>query len=410
MIAAWTCKNLTEDLGSSSFTQALITKLRQLSQLPYFTVGQLYNAVFTEVQALRVEPASFRPKKLPVHRVLTRSQDSPRSICLSKSSKPSDQKDAVHKPEASTSISQPQHVNTPVFHSPSPEEPNTPNSTSQVASASSSTTSLGEISDYPRLLFSIRVSEDVKASDFSPEIFLDWLKKVPIKTNLVRVEAGFASDSTLVMFSILPAILGYLPENPAMTLLGTIKSKNIMTAVLSKEGEMQKVKQAAAEKEEIDRKVKIKSPPISAGSPSKKEEPLPPKGGCRYIMFREDIRPMTCACQGYSQDMVTPTVHALCDCGHKPCYHLATRSQTVYREELEGLTKKVYIMEQDVKRMRLRNGGMLNLPFVPENRDMAPPSFPGRQNPNERPFVMQDRGSYLVPGQPGPELWNFRGP
>ena len=304
-------------------------------------------------------------------------------------------------------IPQVQHVHTPVFHSPSPEEPHTPNLTSQGTSATSSITSLGEISDYPRLLFSIRVSEDVKASDFSPEIFLDWLKKIPTKASLVRVEAGFASDSTLVMFSILPAILGYLPESPAMTLLGTVRSKNIMTTVLSKEGEIQKIR-AAAENKETDRNVKAKSPLTPASSPKEKEEPFPPKGGCRYIMFREDIRPMTCACQGYSQDLITPNAQALCDCGHKPCYHLATRSQTVYREELEGLTKKVFIMEQDVKRMRLRNGGMLNMPFMPENRDMAPPSFHGK-TPSGRPFVMEDRGSYLVPGQPGPELWNFRG-
>ncbi|PMD33871.1 hypothetical protein L207DRAFT_589423 [Hyaloscypha variabilis F] len=406
LIAAYACKNLTEALGPTSFTHALTAKLRQLSQLPYFTVGQLYNAVFTEVQARRVDPNTFRPRRLPVHRVLTRSQESPRSICLSKYKKSSQHHDTLlQSTEISAATLQSQYTGTPVFHSPTPEGPHTPNSISQSASASSSTTSLGELSEYPRLLFSIRISEDVKASDFSPENFLDWLKQVPIKANLVRVEAGFASDSTLLMVSILPAILGYLPESPAITLLGTIKSQNIMAAVASMEEEIRRLEQGATEKEGIDTKVKI-------GAPNKKEkeEPIPPKGGCRYIMFREDVRPMTCACQGYTLDVVTPNAHALCDCGHKPCYHLATRSQTVYREELETLTKKVFLMEQDVKRMRLRNGGMLDRSFAPENREMAPPNFRGRQAPNERPFVMQDRGSYLIPGQPGPELWNFRGP
>jgi hypothetical protein len=257
-------------------------------------------------------------------------------------------------------------------------------------------------------LFSIRISEDVKANELSSEIFLDWLKRLPIKANLVRVEAGFASDSTLVMFSILPAILGYLPDNPAMTLLGTIKSKNIMAILPQPPGpgsEISTKKQLA----ETESKTMTKSPPTTATSPNKKVESLPPKGGCRYIMFREDIRPMQCACQGYSEDTTIPNAKALCECGHKPCYHLATRSQTVYREELEALTKKVYKMEQDVKRMRLRSGGMLNRPFGPEDKEMAPPSFRGRRNPNERPLVTQDRGTYLVSGQPGPELWNFRG-
>lgn len=411
MIAAWACKNITNCLGPSSFTQALNTKLRLLSQLPCFTVGQLYNAIFNEVQSRRVEPATFHPKKLPVHLVLTRFQGSPRSICLSKYSNPNQQQDVLPTTETSAPISQLQPVSSAVLDSLSPEEPKTPGSVSllsQNTSASSSTTSLSEIPEYPRLLFSIRISEDVKANELSSEIFLDWLKRLPIKANLVRVEAGFASDSTLVMFSILPAILGYLPENPAMTLLGTIKSKNIMAVLPQPPGPESEIrtKQQLAEIESV---TKMKSPPTAATSPNKNAESLPPKGGCRYIMFRGDIRPMQCACQGYSEDTTTPNAKALCDCGHKPCYHLATRSQTVYREELEALTKKVYKMEQDVKRMRLRNGGMLNRPFGPEDREMAPPGFRGRQNPNERPLVMQDRGTYLVSGQPGPELWNFRG-
>jgi hypothetical protein len=250
---------------------------------------------------------------------------------------------------------------------------------------------------------------------------LDWLKKIPIKVNLVRVEAGFASDSTLVIFSILPAMLGYLPEDPAMTLLGTIKSKNIMAIMpqpLTPPSSILTSKQQQLKTDETDSRGKMKSPPTRINSPTKKEEPPPPRGGCRYIMFREDIRPMQCACQGYSEDTTTstPNIKALCHCGHKPCYHLATRSQTVYREELEALTKKVYIMEQDVKRMRMRGGGagMMNRGFgFGEQREremamvMAPPGY--RRQTSERSLVAQDRGSYLVPGQPGPELWNFRG-
>jgi hypothetical protein len=65
-------------------------------------------------------------------------------------------------------------------------------------------------------------------------------------------------------------------------------------------------------------------------------------------------------------------------------------------------------MEQDVKRMRLRNGGMPSRSFGPE--EMGPPSWSGRQNLGDRHLAMQDRGGFLVPGQPGSELWNFRGP
>lgn len=429
MIAAWACKTLTESPGPSSFTQALNTKLKLLSQLPHFTVGQLYNAIFTEVQNQRVEPSELRPKKLPVHLVLTRFHDSPRSICLSKFSKPSQQQDAQQTTETTNPVPQLQVASTAVLDSPSPDLAKTSRSANLASpnqSTTSSTTSLFDLPEYPRLLLSIRIVEDVKASELSTEIFLDWLKKIPIKVNLVRVEAGFASGSTLVMFSILPAMLGYLPENPAMTLLGTIKSKNIMAMLPQFPTPPSSIftskQQQQLKTDETDTRGKMKSPPTRTNSPTKKEEPPPPRGGCRYIMFREDIRPMQCACQGYSEDTTTstPNIKALCHCGHKPCYHLATRSHTVYREELEALTKKVYRMEQDVKRMRLRSGGggagagMMNRGFgFGEQREremamvMASPGY--RRQTSERPLVVQDRGSYLVPGQPGPELWNFRG-
>jgi len=75
-------------------------------------------------------------------------------------------------------------------------------------------------------------------------------------------------------------------------------------------------------------------------------------------------------------------------------------------------------MEQDVTRMRLRSAGggagMMNRGFgFGDQREremamvMAPPGY--RRQTSERPMVMQDRGGYLVQGQPVPELWNFRG-
>jgi hypothetical protein len=64
---------------------------------------------------------------------------------------------------------------------------------------------------------------------------------------------------------------------------------------------------------------------------------------------------MTCACQFFSpcpSTNTTSTSQVLCECGHKPCYHLATRNYTVYRQELEALTKKVFTLEQDVRQLK----------------------------------------------------------
>jgi hypothetical protein len=86
-----------------------------------------------------------------------------------------------------------------------------------------------ELPEYPRLLFSIRISEDIKPNQLSTELFADWLTTLPIGTKSVRIEAGFASDSTLLMLSFPVAMLAYLPDDPAITMLGAIKSTNLLT-------------------------------------------------------------------------------------------------------------------------------------------------------------------------------------
>jgi hypothetical protein len=93
---------------------------------------------------------------------------------------------------------------------------------------SSSGTSLSEFPEYPRLLFSIRLSEDVKPNELSSELFADWLRSFPASANFVKVEAGFASDSTLLILSMPPAMFGFLPSDPTITLLGTVRSENMV--------------------------------------------------------------------------------------------------------------------------------------------------------------------------------------
>jgi len=89
--------------------------------------------------------------------------------------------------------------------------------------------------DYPRLLFSVRLSEDVNPRDLSAELFTDWLRSIPVSAELVRIEAGFASDSTVLLLSLPVSIIGYLRSDPAITLLGTIRSKNLLITELSEE-------------------------------------------------------------------------------------------------------------------------------------------------------------------------------
>lgn len=231
LIAACAYNAVANGVGPFSFTHALNAKLRLLIQRPYFTIGYLYNALFTEVQGWRLEDS--RHKKAPVHLVLSQNHDMPRSIRLSAPSKKKAEQ-SLKSALSSTSLHPDQTEVSTAQSISSLDESNGSNvglssPDTSLSSSMTSLSSMGSMPEYPRLLFSIRVDENVKPNDLSVEFFTDWLRGIPVSASLVRVEAGFASDSTLLMVSMPAAMLGYLPSDPAITLLGNIKSTNIMT-------------------------------------------------------------------------------------------------------------------------------------------------------------------------------------
>jgi hypothetical protein len=237
LIAACAFNNTANGVGPFSFTHALISQLRKLIHMPSFTVGYLYNLLFTEIQSLRID--DIQRKKAPVHLVLTQDHRLPRSITIS--AKRPRIPSSLGPPGGSDGLSvSPTPQPGSSSESPDPSEGNiSPFSSSEASSA----TSTSELPEYPRLLFSIRISEDIKPNQLSTELFADWLATLPIDTKSVRIEAGFASDSTLLMVSLPVAMLGYLPGDPAITMLGVIRSTNLLTL---KEGNPSAVKSSVA--------------------------------------------------------------------------------------------------------------------------------------------------------------------
>jgi hypothetical protein len=223
LIAACAFNNTANGVGPFSFTHALVAQLRKLVHMPSFNVGYLYNLLFTEIQSLRIEDA--QRKKAPVHLVLTQDHRLPRSITIS-----------ANMSRILSSLG-PLGGSGSLGMSPTPqpgsssESPNLSEGSISLSSGSgaSPATSMSELPEYPRLLFSIRLSEDIKPTQLSTELFADWLGTIPIDTKSVRIEAGFASDSTLLMVSLPIAMLGYLPDDPAITMLGVIRSANLLT-------------------------------------------------------------------------------------------------------------------------------------------------------------------------------------
>jgi hypothetical protein len=245
LIAACAYNAIANGVGPFSFTHALISRLRILASLPYFTIGFLYNALFTEIQSWRIEDSRY--KKAPIHLVLSQNNERPRSIRLSSRLRllkrsfggtSSDAQGYLEGPLSSLSfnaISSSSSAVPPHYQISSSDNTSAPSQTTTSSKRESglwlspSPTSSMELPEYPRLLFSIRIQEDVRSTDLSIEMFTDWLRDVPVSSCLVRVEAGFASDSTILMVSMPAAMVAYLPSDPAIIMLGVVRSKNLLT-------------------------------------------------------------------------------------------------------------------------------------------------------------------------------------
>lgn len=234
LLAACAFNNIANGVGPYSFTHALISQLRKLAHLPFFTVGYLYNLLFAKIQSLEIDDVSR--KKAPIHLVLTQDNLLPRSIRISakrvcpRLNRPSNNLASEGLPlsnnernfvpdfiEQDAASSQSSQISSGVF---SPD-----------SGGESSSSSITQLPEYPRILLSIRVNESIKPNELSPELFAEWLGTIPLLTKSVRVEAGFASDSTLLMVSVPIAVLGYLPKDPAITMLGVTRSTNMLSTV-----------------------------------------------------------------------------------------------------------------------------------------------------------------------------------
>ncbi|KAH6709639.1 hypothetical protein BKA61DRAFT_678523 [Leptodontidium sp. MPI-SDFR-AT-0119] len=227
LLAACAFNNTTNGVGPFSFTHVLTPQLQNLASRPSFTIGYLYNLIFGQVQALPVKSAEYR--KPPIHLALTQDHRLPRSITLSCRKREKQDIPDMDMDILEAHTDQYDVRDAMDRSSPSEESDKAPDSSPLASSSESPATSLSHIPEYPRLLFSIRMSEDINPRSLSPDLFADWLSALPMEAKSVRVEAGFASDSTLLMVSMPIALMGYLPRSEAITLLGTTRSRNLLS-------------------------------------------------------------------------------------------------------------------------------------------------------------------------------------
>jgi hypothetical protein len=277
LMAACAFDAIANGVGHYSFTKALTTELRLLSKKRSFPVVELYQKVYCRAQHHMPQGIKNERYPAPILLQLTRDNIFPRGIQLSvqeRSSAPNQvqrpgslQGQTPIKEHGSTKRRRDYDVDTFSNKRPrldseedlredsmdsAPEPPETsqtaiqlfqeelgerstvipgPNQmtekNSPVPSELQSTTSQCS-RDAPRLLFSIRLQENIKAEDLSVEYFADWLRIIPAIAEEVTVEGVFKSDSTLVLLALPFSLWPYLSPHPAVVNLGPIRSSNIL--------------------------------------------------------------------------------------------------------------------------------------------------------------------------------------
>ena len=240
LIAACGFNGSANPVGLDSFTNTLITELRLLSGMPSFTVGVLYNKILCRIQSKM--PAGREIQKSPLHVVLSQNRRLPKGIQLSpkreirnqagneRSLGPSGNSELSQHLSASSSssrMSPPNHPSVPSGLSPSSPS-GSHGSLNQHTTSSSISSLFSDIEQFPRIALTIRLKESLAASEVSADLLADWMRMMPVLAENVKVEAGFASLSTLLIISLPVAIWCYVPDHPALSVIGVIKSTNFL--------------------------------------------------------------------------------------------------------------------------------------------------------------------------------------
>jgi hypothetical protein len=257
LISACAFDVIANGVGHYSFAKALTIELRLLSKKISFPVSELYTHIYCRAQHHLAQGIANERYPAPIHLQLTRDDQFARGLHLSIQDRPvtQDGGGALHssdlgdvdKQQAETQTTNLQCLTTlradEVYSSPVALCPAElagmamlrPACASPIISNNNSNSSEYTINtlppeNTPRLLLAIRLEENIQAEDLSTEFFSEWLRIIPTAVKEVKVEAGFKCDSTLVLMSLPLSLWPYLPQHPAIFLLGLIKSSNLLTA------------------------------------------------------------------------------------------------------------------------------------------------------------------------------------
>ena len=220
VIAACGFETWAPGVSDHSFTRSLIHELQHWCGKPTNSVAMLHMRVLATMKHWK--PRSSRTsneerRKTPIHSLLT-NQGCSRSIQL-----------VPLRPKP------PSVAELPVPLAKRPSMTSSGSSTGSpgvddgidLDSSQSTTSDVWSDPDFraPKVLISLALDED---QWLSPDAWAEWLEDVPAKIKSARVEGVYRSYSTLVLLSIPVATWDMLPENPAVSFIGFVRSDNLL--------------------------------------------------------------------------------------------------------------------------------------------------------------------------------------
>lgn len=225
VIAACGFETSAPGVCEHSFTRSLIEELRYSCKRSPLSAAILHMKVLsrmkywkpTSVETTAGEPAFHERRKTPVHTLLT-NEGKPRSIVLS--------------PIESTSFLSPE-VSAPLAHSASSdsssqdvemEDSSNDSATTSIPSSVSSPDNSSEQS-CPTVLIAVALEEDQR---LQLNTWAEWLRDIPAIARYARVEGIYESNSTLMLLSLPINVWDLIPNNPAVSFIGFIKSQNLL--------------------------------------------------------------------------------------------------------------------------------------------------------------------------------------
>jgi hypothetical protein len=248
-------------VGHYSFTKALTIELRLLSKKRSFPVVELYTHIYCRAQYHMAQGIDNERYPAPIHLLLTQDDNFPRSILLSilepdsktianpipepsshepHSADPTNYKHRLSPEPLETSQKRPyldwrpnsqseaDYSITPYSADPQSNADQTSSAADEDSPAESLLLGPVRTTHAPRLLFAVRLEDNIRAEDLSPEYFVDWLRMIPTIAKEVKIEAGFECNSTLLLVSIPLWLNSYLSHRPAVISLGPVKSSNLL--------------------------------------------------------------------------------------------------------------------------------------------------------------------------------------